>query len=129
MALPALDLTEPDHKFKLGPFVCGIDSHWLAANHPNQTIEKDPTLEDLRRVLIYLPSRKIWRPLWSVIIIEPDDDHRYLISDDATDNAVEELRAKKAKDGDAALTGVPKRGARSLAPASRRRRPVRRSRR
>lgn len=92
MALPALDLTEPDHKFKLGPFVCGIDSHWLAANCPGQTIEKDPTLEDLRRVLIYLPSRKIWRPLWSVSIIEPDDDHRYLISDDATDNAVEGLR-------------------------------------
>lgn len=126
MALPALDLTEPDHKFKLGPFACGIDSHWLAAN---QTIEKDPTLADLRLILIYLPSRKIWRPLWSVSIVEPDDDHRYLISDDATDNAVEELRAKKAKDGDAALMGVPKRGARSLAPASRRRRPVRRSRR
>lgn len=70
MALPALDLCEPDHKFKLGPFVCGIDSHWLAANHPNQTIEKDPTLADLRRVLIYLPSRKIWRPLWSVSIVE-----------------------------------------------------------
>lgn len=130
MALPALDLTEPDHKFKLGPFVCGIDSHWLDAIHrPGQTIEKDPTLEDLRLILIYLPSRKIWRPLWSVSIVEPDDDHRYLISDDATDNAVEELRAKKTKDGDAALMGVPKRGARSLAPASRRRRPVRRSRR
>ena len=52
MALPALDLTEPDHKFKLGPFVCGIDSHWLTAKHPNQTIEKDPTLEDLRLILI-----------------------------------------------------------------------------
>lgn len=89
MALPALDLTEPDHKFKLGPFVCGIDSHWLAAH---QVIEKDPTLEDLRLILIYLPSRQIWRPLWSVSIVEPDDDHRYLISDDATDNAVEELR-------------------------------------
>lgn len=92
MALPVLDLSEPDHKFKLGPFVCGIDSHWLAAHHPNQTIEKDPTLEDLRLILIYLPSRKIWRPLWSVSIVEPDDDHRYLISDDATDNAVEGLR-------------------------------------
>lgn len=67
MALPALDLTEPDHKFKLGPFVCGIDSRRLAAN---QTIEKDPLLEDLRLILIYLPSRKIWRPLWSVSIVE-----------------------------------------------------------
>lgn len=70
MALPALDLTEPDHKFKLRPFVCGIDSHWLAAKHPDQTIEKDPTLEDLRLILIYLPSRKIWRPLWSVSTVE-----------------------------------------------------------
>ena len=126
MALPVLDLTEPDHKFKLGPFVCGIDSHWLTTN---QTIEKDPTLADLRLILIYLPSRQIWRPLWSVSIVEPDDNHRYLISEDATDNAVEELRAKKAKDGDATLMGVPKRWARSPAPASRRRRPVRRSRR
>lgn len=93
MALPVLDLSEPDHKFKLGPFVCGIDAQWLDAIHrPGQTIEKDPTLEDLRLILIYLPSRKIWRPLWSVSIVEPDDDHRYLISDDATDNAVEELR-------------------------------------
>lgn len=89
MALPVLDLSEPDHKFKLGPFVCGIDSRRLTAN---QVIEKDPTLADLRLILIYLPSRKIWRPLWSVSIVEPDDDHRYLISDDATDNAVEELR-------------------------------------
>lgn len=79
--------------------------------------------------LIILSSRKIWRPLWSVSIIEPDGDHRYLISDDATDNAVEELRVKKLKEGDAALMGVPKRGTRSTAPASRRRRPVRRSRR
>lgn len=126
MALPVLDLSEPDHKFKLGPFVCGIDSRRLTAN---QTIEKDPTLADLRLILIYLPSRQIWSPLWSVSIIEPDDDHRYLISDDATDNAVEELRAKKAKDGDATLMGVPERWARSPAPASRRRRPVRRSRR
>lgn len=126
MALPALDLTEPNHKFKLGPFVCGIDSRRLTAN---QVIEKDPTLADLRLILIYLPSRKIWRPLWSVSIVEPDDDHRYLVSDDATDNAVEGLRAKKAKDGDATLTGVPERWARSPAPASRRRRPVRRSRR
>lgn len=71
MALPALDLTEPDHKFKLGPFVCGIDSHWLDESHrPGQTIEKDPTLEDLRLILIYLPSRKIWRPLWSVSTVE-----------------------------------------------------------
>lgn len=92
MALPALDLSEPDHKFKLGPFVCGIDSHWSEPKNPGWTIEKDPTLEDLTQVLIYLPSRKIWRPLWSVSIVEPDDDHRYLISDDATDNAVEELR-------------------------------------
>lgn len=130
MALPVLDLTEPDHKFKLGPFVCGIDAQWLHESHRlNTTIEKDPTLEDLTQVLIYLPSRKIWRPLWSVSIVEPDDDHRYLISDDATDNAVEELRAKKAKDGDATLMGVPERWARSPAPASRRRRPVRRSRR
>lgn len=71
MALPVLDLTEPDHKFKLGPFVCGIDSQWLHESHRlNTTIEKDPTLEDLRRVLIYLPSRKIWRPLWSVSTVE-----------------------------------------------------------
>lgn len=129
MALPALDLTEPDHKFKLGPFVCGIHSHWIEPKSPGQTIKKDPTLEDLTQVLIYLPSRKIWRPLWSVSIVEPDDDHCYLISDDATDNAVEELRAKKLKEGDAALMDVPKCGARSTAPASRRRRPVRRSRR
>lgn len=95
MTLPALDLSEPDHKFKLGPFVCGIDSHWLDAIHrPGQTIEKDPTLEDLRLILIYLPSRKVWRPLWSVSIVEPDDDHRYLISDDATNNAIEELRPR-----------------------------------
>lgn len=71
MALPALDLTEPDHKFKLGPFVCGIDSRWLdKSHHLNTTIEKDPTLEDLTQVLIYLPSRKIWRPLWSVSTVE-----------------------------------------------------------